>query len=231
MPTTQMASPVPHSPCTALAGFPGGHDSMWQPSSGARLDVAARGNTCQPDADTSTVNTGAVSGTESASPSMPVEGFSTPLGTGNTVQSRPHTRLQAGIRKPKFYKDGTVRHGCFAQASEPRSLEDALADKNWKNAMNSEYDALMKNKIWHLVPPQKGRNVIDCKWVYKVKHKAGGSLDRYKARLLAKGFKQRYDIDYDDTFSPVIKSATIRTFLSIAVSRGWMSKMPSCMCF
>jgi hypothetical protein len=54
--------------------------------------------------------------------------------------------------------------------------------------MDVEYDALMNNNTRHLVPPQKGRNVIDYKWVYKVKHKADGSLDSYKARLVAKGF-------------------------------------------
>jgi hypothetical protein len=87
--------------------------------------------------------------------------------------------------------------------------------------MQVEYDALMKNKTWHLVPPQKGLNIIGCKWVYKVKRKSDGSLDRYKARLVAKGFKQWYGIDYEDTFSPIVKAATIRVVLSIAVSRGW----------
>lgn len=87
--------------------------------------------------------------------------------------------------------------------------------------MDTEYSALMKNKTWHLVTPKKGINVIDCKWVYKVKRKADGSLGRYKARLVAKGFKQRYGIGYEDTFSPVIKSSTIRIILSIAVSSGW----------
>jgi len=87
--------------------------------------------------------------------------------------------------------------------------------------MNSEYAALMRNQTWHSVPPQKGRNVIGCKWVYKIKRKADGTLDRYKARLVAKGFKQRYGVDYEDTFSPVIKAATIRVILSLAVSCGW----------
>jgi hypothetical protein len=86
--------------------------------------------------------------------------------------------------------------------------------------MNNEIDALIKNKTWHLVPPHSGRNVIDCKWVFKIKRKVDDSLDRYKARLVAKGFKQCYGVDYEDTFSPVIKSTTIRIVLSIAVFRG-----------
>src|SRR3954469_9873867 len=87
--------------------------------------------------------------------------------------------------------------------------------------MDEEYSALMRNKTWHLVPKQRGKNIIDCKWVYKVKKKADGSIDRYKACLVAKGFKQRYGIDYEDTFSPVVKAETIRLVLAIAVSRGW----------
>jgi histone deacetylase 1/2 len=87
--------------------------------------------------------------------------------------------------------------------------------------MDIEYDALMKNKTWHLVPPTKGRNIIDCKWVWKVKRKADGTLDKYKARLVAKGYKQRFSIDYEDTFIPVVKVTTVRIILSVAISRGW----------
>jgi hypothetical protein len=63
--------------------------------------------------------------------------------------------------------------------------------------------------------------VIDSKWVYKIKRKTDGIIDRYKARLVAKGFKQRYDLDYEDTFSPVVKAATIRIILALVVSNGW----------
>jgi histone deacetylase 1/2 len=134
---------------------------------------------------------------------------------------RPRTRLQGGIRKPKVYTDGTVRYGLLTSSGEPCSIEEALASKEWKAAMDAEYDALMKNKTWHLVPPRKGSNIIDCKWVFKIKYKADGTLDKYKGRLVAKGFKQRYGVDYEDTFSPVVKMSTIRTILAIAVSRGW----------
>jgi hypothetical protein len=149
--------------------------------------------------------------------SVPEEAASPAAATNAPEISRPMTRLQAGIRKPKVYTDGTIRYGFFTSSGEPQNINEALGDKNWENAMDLEYSALMKNKTWHLVPPRKGTNIIDCKWVYKIKRKADGSLDRYKACLVAKGFKQRYE----DTFSPVVKASTIRLILSVAVSRGW----------
>jgi hypothetical protein len=88
--------------------------------------------------------------------------------------------------------------------------------------MRDEYNALLQNKTWHLVPPQPGRNVIDCKWIHNVKHKADGSIDWYKAHLVAKGFKQCLVVEYDNTFSPVVKPATIRLVLSIVVSPDWI---------
>ena len=146
-----------------------------------------------------------------------------PAGVSSVEETtiRPRTRLQSRIRKPKVYTDGTIRYSCFTSSGEPQNLNEAFGDKHWKGAMDLEYSALMKNKTWHLVPPRKGTNIIDCKWVYKIKRKADGSLDRYKARLVAKGFKQRYGIDYEDTFSPVVKATTIRVILSVAMSRGW----------
>jgi histone deacetylase 1/2 len=106
-------------------------------------------------------------------------------------------------------------------AEEPSTVQEALADQRWVAAMNNEHTTLLKNKTWHLVPPPKGKNIIGCKWVYKIKKKTDGSIDRYKARLVAKGYKQRYGIDYEDTFSPVVKTTTIRLILSVAVSKGW----------
>jgi histone deacetylase 1/2 len=138
-----------------------------------------------------------------------------------TQLSPIRTRLQRGIKNPKKYTDGTIRYGMFTSTGEPCTLTEALGDENWCNAMNEEYKALMDNKTWHLVPPSRNKNLIDCKWVYRIKKKADGTIDRYKARLVAKGFKQRYGIDYEDTFSPVVKIATIRLVLSISVSRGW----------
>ncbi|WVZ55440.1 hypothetical protein U9M48_006100 [Paspalum notatum var. saurae] len=105
--------------------------------------------------------------------------------------------------------------------SEPSNWKEAMDHVGWKQAMDDEYSALIKNQTWDLVPPQKGMNLIDSKWVYKVKRKSDSSVDRFKARLVAKGFKQQHGIDYFETFSPVVKPTTVRTILTVAVSRGW----------
>jgi hypothetical protein len=133
----------------------------------------------------------------------------------------PRTRLQDGVQKPKKYTDGTVHYAFLYFSSEPSNLHETLSTPHWKAVMDDEYSALLQNKTWRLVPPQPGQNLIDCKWVYKIKYKADGSVDRYKARLVAKGSKHRICIDYVDTFSPVVKTATICLILSLATSQDW----------
>jgi hypothetical protein len=137
------------------------------------------------------------------------------------MAARPSTHLQHGIRKPKLYTDGTMRYGLLTSSSEPQNHNEALRDDKWKKAINDEFGALQKNRTWHLVLAKSGANVIDCKWVYKIKRKSDDTIDRYKARLVAKGFKQRYEIDYEDTFSQVVKATTIHLILSLAVFNGW----------
>jgi hypothetical protein len=147
------------------------------------------------------------------------------LNSTSTVGTKPHpygTRLQNAIRKPKLRTNGTVSYSVERMSTvEPHSHIDALKHPLWRQAMNDEFAALIRNQTWHLVPPRSGINVIDSKWVFKLKHKPDGSIDRYKARLVAKGFKQQHGLDYDDTFSPVIKPTTIRVLLSLAVTYGW----------
>ena len=87
--------------------------------------------------------------------------------------------------------------------------------------MQSEFSALTKNNTRVLVPRPPHVNVVSCKWVYKLKQHADGSLDKYKARLVARGFTQQYGVDYQDTFSHVVKPATVRLILSLANSSGW----------
>ncbi|CAM8971397.1 unnamed protein product [Rhodiola kirilowii] len=87
--------------------------------------------------------------------------------------------------------------------------------------MAEEINALLKNQTWSLVPPSPVQHVVGCKWIFRIKRKSDGSVERYKARLVAKGFHQQYGIEYGETYSPVVKPATIRTVLCLAVSRNW----------
>lgn len=83
--------------------------------------------------------------------------------------------------------------------------------------MHEELDALRQNETWDLVPRTHSINVVGCKWVFKRKLKSDGTLDRLKARFVAKGFNQILGIDFVETFSPAIKPATIRIVLSISL--------------
>jgi hypothetical protein len=103
----------------------------------------------------------------------------------------------------------------------PGNTRAALADVHWRTAMADEYKALVDNGTWRLVPRPPRANVISGKWVFKHKYRGDGTLARHKSRWVVRGFSQRYGIDYDETFSPVVKPATIRVVLSIATSRSW----------
>ncbi|GJV28694.1 ribonuclease H-like domain-containing protein [Tanacetum coccineum] len=127
------------------------------------------------------------------------------------------TRAKAGISKP------LERMNCHITTTSPipRSHIHALRDPHWNKAMVDEYNALISNGTWVLVPRPTNVNVVRSMWLFRHKYNADGSLSRYKARLVANGRSQQQGIDCDETFSPVVKPATIRTVLSLAVSRDW----------
>jgi hypothetical protein len=139
------------------------------------------------------------------------------------------TRAKNLITKPKIHTDGTVRYPLpralltesNQPAMEPTCYSTAMQHPCWRKAMNTEFDALLQNQTWTLVPPSEASNVVGCKWVFRLKRKADGSIDRYKARLVAKGFHQQPGLDYGETYSPVIKPTTVRLVLSLALCSGW----------
>ena len=103
--------------------------------------------------------------------------------------------------------------------NEPKTFDEAMksiARAESKEAMNNEIVSHKKNETWKLEEPPIGRKAIDCRWVYKIKYKADGSVERYKACLVAKGYSQQEGIDYEETFSLVARYTTIRSIIAIA---------------
>lgn len=86
----------------------------------------------------------------------------------------------------------------------------------WRSAAQAEYDALMKNCTWELVPRQTNMKVLRNRWVFRVKYLANGEVDRFKARLVIKGFMQVYGVDYLEVYSPVVRLETLRVLLTLA---------------
>lgn len=106
---------------------------------------------------------------------------------------------------------------------EPKTLAQALSSdqkQKWVEAMDEEIKSLAKNGTWNLCELPSGRTAIGSKWVYKAKTDAAGEICRYKARLVAQGFSQKYGIDYDQVFAPVVRQTTFRILLSIASVEG-----------
>ena len=87
--------------------------------------------------------------------------------------------------------------------------------------MQKEYNSLLKNQTWDLVSLPLGRKLVRCRWVYRTKSTMDGEISRYKAMLITKGFQQVHGIDYDETFSPVVKMDSICFSLAIATTKGW----------
>jgi hypothetical protein len=134
------------------------------------------------------------------------------------------TRRTAGVLRPVNRLILAAATTCTPPDASPvpSSVRIALADPHWRCAMQEEYVALLANHTWDLLPCPPGTNVVTGKWLFRHKLTSDGSLDRYKARWVLRGFTQCPGVDYDETFSPAVKFATVRTILSLALSRDWV---------
>ena len=113
-------------------------------------------------------------------------------------------------QKPEKFDAGANNVALVVAAAlgEPRKIEEAWScaeAPHWREASDSEYNSLLQKGTWEIVPLPKARKVVGCKWIFKVKRKADGSIDKYKARLVCQRFSQEYGIDYDEVFAPVAR--------------------------
>ena len=132
------------------------------------------------------------------------------------INSHPMiTRSKAGICKSKSQVYAATKHPLPVDLDYvPSTYLQASKHAHWRAAMQDEYNALISTGTWSLVPSHPAQNIVGCKWVFRVKKKVDGTIDRYKAQLVAKGFHQQEGIDFQETFSPVAKPVTIRILLS-----------------
>ena len=155
---------------------------------------------------------------ENPSTEEPVVSSEGTTGTGSPSSSGVTDERQ----NPRFrsiediYNQGEVHLVCLLADSENITYSEARKDSKWVKAMDEEIKAIEKNETWELADLPKGKKTIGVKWVYKKKMNPKGEVERYKARLVVKGYRQKAGIDYDEVFAPVARMESIRLLISIA---------------
>lgn len=150
------------------------------------------------------------------------------LDNRNIVDQRLRDRSTIKAAPRLSYNTSAYHIAMSAVSNEPKiryvkTYKQAMNSddhKQWEKAMDEECDSLTKNHTWVLVKLPADQKVIDNRWVFKIKHNPDGSIDRYKARLVVRGFTQEYGIDYQETFSPVVRFTSIRVILFCKLSKS-----------
>ena len=124
------------------------------------------------------------------------------------------------------YSEYMVHHYTYimkvAEDCEPETYSEAAKDPCWIEEMREEMHALVENDPWDLVPASKTTpKTIGCRWVYKIKHNADSTINRFKEPLVSKGHAQTHGIDYNETFAPVARMTIVRTAIAAAAVKGW----------
>jgi hypothetical protein len=120
-----------------------------------------------------------------------------------------------------------VRFGAYFELvtsikdTEPQTFAQAVDQQVWREAMVEEYDSIVRNDVWEVVSRPVGKSVVTSRWLYKIKYAADGSIEKDKARFVARGFSQIEGVDYDETFAPVVRYTSIESIIAIAADMGW----------
>uniref|UniRef100_A0A2N9HRV5 Reverse transcriptase Ty1/copia-type domain-containing protein n=1 Tax=Fagus sylvatica TaxID=28930 RepID=A0A2N9HRV5_FAGSY len=170
--------------------------------------------------------------TTPSSPTEPASRASTPLHTEPIIEPNPHTHTKPTHTTNTDPHTQSLSNHTPVTTPENSQAPETVSTTPPSHSSSHPMITRSKSNIHKPKPPPHGMtryplpkallaNVIGCKWVFRVKRTADGSVERNKARLVAKGFHQQSGVDYDETYSPVIKPTTVRTVLSIAISSGW----------
>jgi hypothetical protein len=133
-----------------------------------------------------------------------------------------HLRALFGLEEKKDwdeFEETAMSASIREHVPIPRTYDEAITDpkwgQKWQDAIDQELNALTANNTWEEVVPPRHANLVTSKWVFTTKYNTDGSLDKLKARLVARGFSQRYGVDFEDTFAPTVRFDTLRLFFAI----------------
>jgi hypothetical protein len=143
----------------------------------------------------------------------------TPEPIHEEIDSEAPRRSKRPRTAKSFGDDFTI----YLMDDTPKTIVEAFASSDvddWKEAVHSEMDSILSNGTWELVDQPYGCKLMGCKWVFKKKRSPDGTIDKYKTRLVAKGYTQKKGEDFSDTYSLVARLTTIRVLLSLTASHG-----------
>jgi hypothetical protein len=147
---------------------------------------------------------------------------STPFMGGSSSKSSTNQNKMRSLREIyEQTEEGEINLFCLYADHEPLTFQEAVEEDCWRSAMEEEIHAIQKNDTWELTTLPSNQKAIGVKWVYKIKRTAEGEVSQYKARLLAKGYKQKYDIDYEEVFALVARLDTVRLLIALAAHHNW----------
>ena len=145
-------------------------------------------------------------------------------GTQEREEPRHSNREKRGVPPLRFIEAYLASAADVGADQNPQSVQETLQGEHkeeWQQAMNSEMASLRENGVYELVDRPKGKKVVKSKWVFRVKTNEKGEIEKYKARVVAKGYSQVEGVDYDQTFSPTVRFESIRQLVALGASKGF----------
>eukprot|EP00253_Pinus_taeda_P019811 PITA_19811 len=149
---------------------------------------------------------------------------------GKVTPEKIFTGKTPGVSHFRIF--GSLAHCCILEEKRKkldtestfqgaRSFKEATQHQVWLDTMVEEYNSIMVNDVWEVVPRPQDRSVVGSRWSYNIKYAADDSVEKYKARFVAEGYAQKEGIDYKETFAPVARYTSIRTVISFSAQMGW----------